>query len=282
MTRTREFLKKMCVVGDASVGKTSLIRRFVVDKFDDKYLITIGTKTTKKNIVVSDEDGDVSIKLMIWDLMGQTGFTEIQKSAFKGASGAFIVLDLSRRETLDSFDRWLFSLYKITGDIPVVILANKRDLQHAFSESDIERKVREYGFPFYFSSAKTGENVNEAFNELGKMMLKPWKGIDFTSQFKKALQFKKMKEEKPPETIPVMEVEDIITARYCDLLDDPEYAMAIIRKQFENAMVDFNSPTAEGLTKVVEFLIAAASDQVEAGKLKRERVAYLNLIRRIG
>ena len=74
MTQTRDYLKKMCVVGDASAGKTSLIRRFVVDKFDDKYLITIGTKTTKKNIVVKDEEGEVNIKLIIWDLMGQSGF----------------------------------------------------------------------------------------------------------------------------------------------------------------------------------------------------------------
>lgn len=282
MTETRDYLKKMCVVGEASAGKTSLIRRFVVDKFDDKYLITIGTKTTKKNIVVKDEKGEVNIKLIIWDLMGQSGFAEIQRAAFRGASGAFIVLDLSRRETYDSFHKWMFSLYKVTGDIPVVVMANKKDLKHTFGKEDLEKLVKEYGFPFYFTSAKTGENVNEAFHTLGKMMLKPWKGIDFSAQFSKALKFEKKKEEIPMGKLSVREAEDLITASFCDLLDDPEYAMAIIRKQFENAKVDFNKPTAEGLKKVAGMLIEAASDQVEAAKLAKEKKEYRILLRRIG
>jgi len=281
MAQSRDYLKKMCVVGEASAGKTSLIRRFVVDKFDDKYLITIGTKTSKKNIVVEDENGVANIKLIIWDLMGQSGFAEIQKSAFKGASGAFIVLDLSRRETYDSFHKWMFSLYKVTGEIPIVVMANKKDLKHTFGKEDLDKLVKEYGFPYYFTSAKTGENVDEAFHALGRMMLKPYRGIDFSAQFTKALKFEKETEDVSLAQLSVKEAEDMITARFCELLDDPEYAMAIVRKQFTTAGVDFNKPTLEGLKTVVDMLITAASDQVEAKKLEREKKEYRNLLRRI-
>jgi Fe2+ transport system protein B len=213
--------------------------------------------------------------------MGQSGFAEIQRSAFKGASGAFIVLDLSRRETYESFHKWMFSLYKVTGEIPVVVMANKKDLKHTFGKEDLEKLVKEYGFPFYFTSAKTGENVNEAFHTLGKMMLKPYRGIDFSAQFSKALKSEKAPVEIPVGQLSVKEAEDMITARFCDLLDDPEYAMAIVRKQFANAKVDFNKPTMEGLSRVVDMLIAAASNQVESSKLEREKKEYRNLLRRI-
>ncbi|UCF08135.1 MAG: GTP-binding protein [Thermoplasmata archaeon] len=282
MAKSREFLKKMCVVGEASVGKTSLIRKFVVDKFDDKYLITIGTKTTKKSISVEDDKGEANIKLMIWDLMGQSRFAEIQRSAYTGATGAFIVLDLTRKETLDTFPRWLYAIYKITGEIPVVVLANKNDLKPAFGEREVQKLVAEYDFPYYFTSAKTGENVDSAFQTLGKLMLSPWKKTDFTSRFREAMGLKMEREVRPPSKLTTLEVEDIITTRYCDLLGDPEYAMAIIREQFKRAKVNFNAPTAKGLEKVVDLLINAASDQVEKSRLAKERREYSALVRKIG
>ena len=78
-----------------------------------------------------------------------------------------------------------------------------------------------------------------------------------------------------------MDVEDIIMTRYCELLVDQDFAMAIIREQFKKANVDFRNPTPEGLMKVVEYIINAASDQVEATRLAKEKEAYSNLIRMI-
>jgi small GTP-binding protein len=283
MTRDKDYKKKMCVIGDAGVGKTSLIRRFVVDKFDDKYIATIGTKTSKKNVTVRYADGNVNLKLMIWDILGQKSFSELQKSAYKGASGAFIVLDLTRRETLHTFKNWLSSLYNVTGTIPVVVLANKNDLVGEFESDDIGNLVKDHGFPYYLTSAKTGENVNSAFHKLGKMILE-FKPGEAGAEGYGAEVSEKDKEEvaEPGRKLTPVEVEDMIMAKYCDLLADQDYAMAVIREQFKKAGIDFKSPTVEGLTRAVDYLISAASDQVETNRLEREKRIFMNLIRRIG
>lgn len=282
MTEYKEVMKKMCVLGEAAAGKTSLIRRFVVDKFDDKYIVTIGTKTSKKILTIRGEDANVSLKLMIWDILGQSHFQKLKESAFKGSNGAFIVLDLTRRETLESFNQWLGSLYKIVPDIPVVLLANKNDLEGKFGREEIEEVVSAYGFPFFFTSAKTGENVNNAFYTLGKMMIEHWKPSKSTP--KAEVEEKEGALEPEAEidrNLSAVDVEDIIMARYCDLLEDPEFAMAIIRQQFKRAEVDFRNPTPEGLLMVVDYIISAAADQVEQNRLQDEKKAYEDLIRMI-
>ncbi|UCE74880.1 MAG: GTP-binding protein [Methanomassiliicoccales archaeon] len=279
MVKVKNIIKKMCVIGEEAVGKTSLIRRFVVDKFDDKYIATIGTKSSKKTLIIKDDNVNVNLTMIIWDVLGQKKFAELKKSAFKGSNGAFIVLDLTRRETLYSFDEWLSSLFEVAGDIPVVILANKNDLKSEYGKDEINRLVKRYDFPFYLTSAKTGENVNQAFHKLGKMM------IDTGS---KKIE-PELKDSKPSaiktesgKALSALDVEDIIMARYCDLLEDTDFAMAIIREQFKRAGVNFKYPTVEGLEKVVDYLIKAASDRVEAARLAREERAYTNLIKMIG
>ncbi|MEE9150477.1 MAG: Rab family GTPase [Thermoplasmata archaeon] len=283
MNQVKVIMKKMCVIGDGGVGKTSLIRRFVIDKFDDKYIATIGTKTSRKTMIIKDDDANVNLTLIIWDILGQRNFTRINKAAYRGANGAFIVLDLSRRETLYSFGSWLLSLHSVAGGIPVIVLVNKNDLKAGFGKDEIETLVKDYGFPYYLTSAKTGENVNEAFYSLGKMMLKSWADMNIGAQLRisKAPENEMDVEIGPNKKLSVIEVEDIIMTRYCDLLEDLDFAMAIIRKQFKRADVDFKFPTTEGLAKVVDYLIDAASDQVEATRLRDEESTYSTLIRRI-
>ena len=284
MVKVKDVMKKMVVIGEAGVGKTSLIRRFVVDKFDDKYIVTIGTKTSKKILTLKDGGTHVNLKLIIWDILGQRSFPKLKESAYKGSNGAFVVLDLSRRQTLESFETWLLQLYKVAGEIPVIILANKNDLGSEFGKDEIEKLVKDYGFPFYLTSARTGRNVNEAFYTMGKMMLKLRTGMKIGPHLEKAMaiETETSVEIDPNRKLTALEVEDIIMARYCDLLEDPDFAMAIIRKQFKKAEVDFKYPTPEGLSKVLDYLINAASDQVEAIRLKNEERTLANLIRRIG
>jgi small GTP-binding protein len=283
MNEVSEIIRKMCVIGDISVGKTSLIRRFVVDKFDDKYIVTIGTKTSKKTLTFRGDDVNVSLKLIIWDILGQSHFEMVKESAFKGTNGAFIVMDLTRRDTLQSFNKWLSSLYHVMPGIPVVVLANKRDLKGEFGPDDIEELLKNYKFPYFLTSAKSGENVDEAFYTLGKMIMKDWKYKGEQTQSGKP----EVKEEfieavgDQEKQLTAIDVEDIIMARYCELLEDPEFAMAIIREQFKRANVDFRDPTPQGLKSVVEHIINAASDIVESNRLEKERKAYSNLIRMI-
>lgn len=283
MAEVKDMMKKMVVIGEAGVGKTSLIRRFVVDKFDDKYIVTIGTKTSKKILTLKDGGTNVNLKLIIWDILGQRSFPKLKESAYKGANGAFVVLDLTRRETLDSFETWLSQLYKIAGEIPVIVLANKNDLKSEYGKKEIENLVKDYGFPYYLTSAKTGRNVNDAFHTLGKMMIKHWADKKIGPEIEEAMALEKEVsiEIDPDKPLTALEVEDIMMARYCGLLEDPDYAMAIIREQFKKAEVDFKYPTPEGLTKVLDYLIVAASNQVEASRLKNEERTLANLIRRI-
>jgi small GTP-binding protein len=283
MTEDKEIIKKICVIGEAAVGKTSLIRRFVHDKYEDRYIATLGTKTTAKSVNIALDKKTIDLKLQIWDVLGVRSFSKIQKNTYKGSKGAFIVLDLTRKETMYTYEAWLLSLYKIAGEIPVILLANKNDLPGEYGTDEIEALIRVYGLPYFLTSAKSGENVDEAFEQLGKMMLKPWSGLnmgslpEITGGFVSGLEV----ELEQGRNLTPIEVEDIIMARYCDLLEDPEIAMATIRAQFRKSNVNFMYPSIEELRKVVDFLIEAASNQIEGHRLQKEKKAYLNLINRI-
>ena len=98
MSEMNTIKKKIVLLGDGAVGKTSLIRRFVINKFDDKYLCTLGTKVTEKNLLVKVDAGvTLGLKLMIWDFMGQKGFHKIEKSGLEGATGALLVYGATTR-----------------------------------------------------------------------------------------------------------------------------------------------------------------------------------------
>jgi small GTP-binding protein len=284
MTEVKHMIKKICVVGEAAVGKTSLIRRFVLDKFDDRYISTIGTKTSAKDIKITLNRKGFYLTLQIWDILGLRCFSKLQKRAYKGAKGAFIVIDITRRETLRSFGDWLVSLYKVAGEIPVVVLGNKNDVEAEIGRDEIEKVAMEYGFPYYITSARTGENVKEAFHTLGKLLVTPWEGkkIVLLSEKSEAKEREYEPEMEPGRKLSIYEVEDIIMARYCDLLEDPDFAMAVVRQQFKRADVNFICPTVEGLRKAVDYLINAASGQVENNRLDKEREAYRELIKRTG
>ncbi len=173
----RRMKMKVCLVGEAAVGKTSLIRRYVLDDFDDKYIQTLGTKVSKKELQVPRPKGDDPLKvdMTIWDIMGQKGFRELLKEAyFYGARGILAVCDVTRRATLDDLDDWIEGVYSVTGKIPIQFLANKWDLRDRaeFGEAEIEQVTRAYGAPFSLTSAKTGENVEPSFTSLAERILK--------------------------------------------------------------------------------------------------------------
>jgi len=169
----RRMKIKVCLVGEAAVGKTSLIRRFVLDDFDDKYIQTLGTKVSKKEIAVPAWEGSEAVKvdMTIWDIMGQKGFRELLKEAyFYGAKGVIAVADVTRRTTLDDLDDWIEGVYSVTGKIPIQFMANKWDLkdQAELGEEELTQATKAYDSPFFFTSAKTGENVEKSFQDLAE------------------------------------------------------------------------------------------------------------------
>lgn len=170
--------KKVCLLGDFGVGKTSLIRRFVENAYDDRYLSTLGVKVSKKSFVIKDMKKKpffkANLTLLIWDLVGQKGFHSTQTSAYQGTNGAFVVCDLSRPDTIDSLEWWISSLYNITKPIPLVFLANKVDLTEESVPLELNRKLdaiaNKYKADFFATSAKTGKNVETAFQTIGKVL----------------------------------------------------------------------------------------------------------------
>jgi len=170
MPETLKMKAKLALVGDAAVGKSSLIRRFVLDEFDDKYLHTVGTKVTKVNLTIPHgADTEVDMDVAIFDIMGQKGFKDLVKETFfLDAQGVLAVCDLTNRASLDSLADWIATALEIAGEVPVYILVNKADLpdKAAFGEEAVARAAKPWEAPFVYTSAKTGENVDDAFNAL--------------------------------------------------------------------------------------------------------------------
>ncbi|TMA07436.1 MAG: GTP-binding protein [Methanobacteriota archaeon] len=174
MEMDRQKMKvKICLVGEGAVGKTCLIRRFIQDQFDDRYISTLGAKVSKKEIKIDGPNGGSDIDMTIWDIMGEKGFRELLKEAyFHGAQGVLAVCDVTRKQTLDDLADWVAAVVKVTGNVPIEFLANKADLkdQMDLTEADIRRTADSYHAPYVFTSAKTGQNVEDAFAKLAKMI----------------------------------------------------------------------------------------------------------------
>ncbi|MFQ6013230.1 MAG: Rab family GTPase [Thermoplasmata archaeon] len=182
MLRTRRDAStkvKVCAVGEEAVGKTSLIRRYVADTFEEEYTRSIGTLLSKKTIKVEDAEGHpVKVDAVIWDIMGRRSFTDLLKGAyFQRARGVFAVCDITRRQTLGALHGWLVKFRSAVGLAPAVIMVNKSDLhgKARISEKDVMKIGKTYGAPHFLTSAKTGRNVSEAFESLMREILRPGK-----------------------------------------------------------------------------------------------------------
>ncbi|MHA1231684.1 MAG: Rab family GTPase [Candidatus Helarchaeota archaeon] len=161
---------KIVVIGDAAVGKTSLIRKYSLNQFEDNYKMTVGADFNVK-IVKFDDLGDVS--LTIWDFGGQEKFEEIRRYYYYGAHGAIVVFDITNPESYNNVKKWIKDVQNETGDIPFIILANKIDLieEAKVSKEQIDKLSDEYKVKLFETSAKTGKNIEEAFREIAKACL---------------------------------------------------------------------------------------------------------------
>jgi small GTP-binding protein len=178
MATNVELVKKICLTGDPAVGKTSLIRRFVLDLFDDTYLTTIGAKVTKRKMVVDfpDRAQKIDLNLMIWDVAGQKEYRQFHEMYLRGMEGVIAVADLTRKGTFSGLDAAIRLADRTGTEVPTIFLLNKCDLADAPYEElkAIRTKASQQGIPVLVTSARTGTNVELAFEKMGRMVAEAW------------------------------------------------------------------------------------------------------------
>jgi len=162
--------KKVCILGAAGVGKTSLTAQFVYSKFSEKYLSTMGVKIDRKTV---DIEG-TQVNLMLWDIHGEEKHKKVTTSYIRGASGMITVIDGTRPDTVDSACEILQRVDEALGKIPNIFLINKSDLQDEWAiTEDTLKTLSTLGSPVYLTSAKTGDNVESSFLTLAKILITP-------------------------------------------------------------------------------------------------------------
>ena len=177
---------KIVLIGDGAVGKTALRSRFMGQGFSSNYLMTIGADMSVKQVMLPATPEPIELKFQIWDLAGQLRFSEVRASFYNGSVGAILVFDVTRPDSFENTPKWLMEMRKnMNKSIPVVILGNKVDLRSEVPNAvepkhgrGLAKAVGEYysdnkfEIPYYETSAKTGENVDNAFLKLASMILK--------------------------------------------------------------------------------------------------------------
>jgi small GTP-binding protein len=160
--------KKVCMLGSFSVGKTSLVRRFVDSIFDEKYHTTIGVKVDKKIVKASGED----VTLVLWDIHGEDVYQKMRMSYLRGMSGYLLVADGTRRQTLDDALALNERVVQEFGKVPSLLLLNKCDLPDQWEiDSSQAAKLAAAGWSVFNTSAKTGDAVEKVFLQLAQAAL---------------------------------------------------------------------------------------------------------------
>ncbi|MCP4423187.1 MAG: GTP-binding protein [Chloroflexi bacterium] len=164
----RVIQKKACLLGDFAVGKTSLIRRFVEGRFDDRYLSTIGVKISRRAV----DFADYTLNLLIWDLAGGDDFSQAGGSYLRGSVAALIVCDLTRHETLGSFQYYADQLRALNPETVLVFAGNKVDLtdERSINEDELRALSQTLNGRYLDTSAKNGYQVKDAFQLLAEQI----------------------------------------------------------------------------------------------------------------
>lgn len=169
---------KVLLCGAAAVGKTSLVQRFIKNRFATNYKLTVGVDILTKDV---NYEGDEIATLSIWDIGGQQRFEFIRSTFYKGAAGVLLVFDLSRAQTYADIRKWLAEIRQFAGEhIPFVLAGNKIDLIEDVGEvidrEEAKRFAEAENSIYIETSAKTGVHVEEAFGELTRRIIKSRSG----------------------------------------------------------------------------------------------------------
>ena len=162
-----DMVFKIVLIGDSFVGKSNILSKYLKNEFNEDSKATVGVEFGSKSFSIDNR----SIKAQIWDTAGQERYKAITNAYYKGALGAFLVYDITRKETFDSVDKWIPEL-KANGskNMSILIIGNKSDLEdkRKVAKSDGEQKAANYGVAFMETSALNGENIEVAFDTMVK------------------------------------------------------------------------------------------------------------------
>lgn len=156
------------MLGDSSVGKSAILKRLVQDKFDLNAMTTIGAEKYEATLDIRGEP----VPLKIWDTAGQERYRSLQRAYFQRANGFMLVYDVSQKSTMVSLKRWMQDIQdNSNSEVQVVLSANKADLAPDYDVTELETFARTYNMPYYLTSARTGQNIREAFVQLSSKIM---------------------------------------------------------------------------------------------------------------
>jgi len=167
-----EYAYKLILGGDGAVGKTSMVHRFVEDKFQTDYKGTIGTSIMKKECEF--EGLKSKVRFVIWDLAGQSQFKRVRYSYVANAEAGILVFDVTRKDTFENIKLWHEETIEISKDIALILVGNKIDLEDSrvVSTAEGEELAKKLNLGYVETSAKTGENIEDAFRMLALQIVK--------------------------------------------------------------------------------------------------------------
>ena len=164
-----DYIFKIVLIGDTSVGKSCLLTRFADDQFTDNYVTTIGVDFRFKTMIVMDK----IVKVQVWDTAGQERYRSITNAYYRGAEGILIVFDLTNKESFKNIENWINEVTVFTGsDVIFMCLGNKCDLKKEISKNSIEDFKKKSKLEIFNVSAKTGDGVEDAFTHIIELLIK--------------------------------------------------------------------------------------------------------------
>ena len=163
---------QLLIIGDSTVGKTSILSRFANGTFNSNYLATVGLDNFTKDEIIDNK----TIRIKMWDTAGQERYKSLTKSFFRNAQGVMVVYDVTNSETYDNLKFWMQSIKNNMspdmGEIPIIIVGNKIDCEdREVNAKEAESFWKEQGYPYFETSAKTGENIDETIKYLVKKVI---------------------------------------------------------------------------------------------------------------
>ena len=236
---------KVSLIGDGGVGKTSLVKRYIHNEFDERYEKTLGTNVYSKEIMLDTTHGmKKKAVLQVWDVMGQRVFKSVIKSALTNTNGVILVSDLTNGETLYNLLYWIKIVYNNSKNVSLVFLGNKSDAKDPqFGLPAIFGLCQCFGSNAYLTSARTGYNVEEAFHALASDIYNK-RFVPSKDNFSFDIE-----EVKIPQ---IISIEDKIFTMFCTAVGSLDKGMPILEHIYKELGLDFTKPTSEELSAAAE------------------------------